>query len=327
MKLTGKIVTTGVVVGGVLGTLTVFNKLTESMAGELNTVLTGEERRYPWKYGDMFYEVKGARNAKPLLLLHGFGPGASSHEWRKNIDVLATQFRVFAVDLLGFGLSDHPAIDYTAETYTDLISDFIKEVINKPTVVVAHGATCAYVISDAYRHPNLYDRLVLVTPPSTMLQENTSGPLNNAWKFLLRTPVLGEFIYNILTSRSAIRGYFDAKGFHNPGLITDDLVEYIFTSAHQPNSRFAMSSFLSNYLTLDVHEALARLKMPVLAIWGREGALTPTEASEAFKRVNSSIDVRILDKCSYQPQDEQANNFNTLVREFAGATVAPVILR
>lgn len=322
MKLTGKIVTTGLVVGGVLGTLTVFNKLTESMAGELNTVLTGEERRYPWKYGDMFYEVKGARNAKPLLLLHGFGPGASSHEWRKNIDVLATQFRVFAVDLLGFGLSDHPAIDYTAETYTDLISDFIKEVINKPTIVVVHGATCAYVISDAYRHPNLYDRLVLVTPPPTMLQENAPSPLNNAWKFALRTPVLGEFIYNILTSRSAIRGYFDAKGFHNPGLITDDLVEYIFTSAHQPNSRFAMSSFLSNYLTLDVHEALARLKMPVLAVWGREGTLIPTEASEAFKRVNSRIDVRILDKCSYQPQDEQANNFNTLVREFAGATVA-----
>ena len=321
MKLTGKIVTTGLVVGGVLGTLTVFNKLTESMAGELNTVLTGEERRYPWKYGDMFYEVKGARDAKPLLLLHGFGPGASSHEWRKNIDVLATQFRVFAVDLLGFGLSDRPAIDYTTETYTDLISDFIKEVINKPTVVVAHGVTCAYVISDAYRHPNLYDRLVLVTPPATMLQENTPGPLNNAWKFALRTPILGEFVYNILTSRSAIRGYFDAKGFHNPGLITDDLVEYIFTSAHQPNSRFAMASFLSDYLTLDVHEALARLKMPVLAVWGREGTMTPSEAAEAFKRVNSHIDVRILDKCSYQPQDEQANNFNTLVREFAGATV------
>ncbi len=69
MKLKGKLLTTGVV-GGVLGTLTVVNKLTESMAGELNTVLTGEERRYPWKYGDMFYEVKGARDAKPLLLIH-----------------------------------------------------------------------------------------------------------------------------------------------------------------------------------------------------------------------------------------------------------------
>jgi hypothetical protein len=41
-------------------------------------VLTGEERRYPWKYGDMFYTVKGAREARPLLLIHGFAPGASS---------------------------------------------------------------------------------------------------------------------------------------------------------------------------------------------------------------------------------------------------------
>ncbi len=321
MKLARNLVTTGLVVGGVLGTLTVVNKLTESMAGELNTVLTGEERRYPWKYGDMFYEVKGARDAKPLLLIHGFGPGASSHEWRKNIDVLATQFRVYVVDLLGFGLSDRPAIDYSAETYTDLISDFIKEVINKPTVVVAHGASCAYVISDAYRHPKLYDRLVLVTPLPTMLQENSTGPLNTALKLALRTPILGEFIYNMLTSRSAIRGYLDKQGYHNPSLITDDLVEYIFTSAHQPNSRFAMASFLSNYLTMDVHEALARLQMPVVVLWGREGMMESSEATEAFKRVNSRIDVRTLDKCSYQPQDEQASNFNTLIREFAGAEV------
>src|SRR6266852_2222459 len=151
MKLKGKLLTTGVVVGGVLGTLTVVNKLTESMAGELNTVLTGEERRYPWKYGDMFYEVKGARDAKPLLLIHSFGPGASSYEWRKNVDALSEQFRVYTLDLLGFGLSDRPGIDYTDETFTDLISDFLKEAIGKPAVVVAHGLTCAYVIADAYR--------------------------------------------------------------------------------------------------------------------------------------------------------------------------------
>src|SRR5207302_603076 len=155
MKVKGKLLTAGLVVGGVLGTLTVVNKLTESMAGELNTLLTGEERRYPWKYGDMFYEVKGDRSAKPLLLIHGFSPGATSYEWRKNIDVLADHFRVYVVDLLGFGLSDRPAIDYTAETFTDLISDFIQEIIGKPTIVVVHGMTCAYVVADAYRHQQL----------------------------------------------------------------------------------------------------------------------------------------------------------------------------
>jgi len=291
------------------------------MAGELNTVRTGEERRYPWKYGDMFYEVIGARDAKPLLLIHGFGPGASSYEWRKNIDVLATQFRVYVVDLLGFGLSDRPSIDYTAETFTDLISDFIREVIGKPTIVVAHGISCAYVVADAYRYPKLFERLVLVTPLPTMLQEHVTRPFHAVWKSVLRAPVLGQFIYNLLTSRPAIRGYYDRQGYHNPGLITDDLVKYIYTSGHQPNSHFVMASFLSNYLTMDVHEAFGRLQMPVVVVLGREGVLTPSEASDAFKRVNSRIDVRILDKCSQNPQDEQATNFNSLVREFAGATV------
>lgn len=321
MKVKGKLLTAGLVVGGVLGTLTAVNKLTESMAGELNTVLTGEERRYPWKYGDMFYEVKGARDAKPLLLIHSFGPGASSFEWRKNIDVLATQFRVYVVDLLGFGLSDSPSIDYTAETFTDLISDFVREVIGRPTIAVAHGITCAYVVADAYRYPKLFEGLVLVTPLPAMLQEHTTSSLNAAWKFVLRTPVLGQFIYNVVASRPAIRGYYDRQGYHNPGLITDELVEYIYTSAHQPNSRFAMASFLSNHLTMDVHEAFARLRMPVVVVLGREGTLAPSEVSDAFKRVNARIDVRILDKCTQNPQDEQATNFNSLVREFAGATV------
>ena len=72
-----------------------------------------------------------------------------------------------------------------------------------------------------------------------------------------------------------------------------------------------------------MHEAFARLQMPVLVVLGREGVLALSEASEVFRRVNSRIDVRILDRCSQNPQDEQAINFNSLVREFAGAPVTP----
>jgi pimeloyl-ACP methyl ester carboxylesterase len=321
MALTKKLLTAGAIAGGALGALAIFNRVTESMAGELDTVLTGEERRYPWKYGDMFYEVKGARDAKPLLLIHSFGPGASSYEWRKNIDALSEQFRVYSIDLLGFGLSDRPAIDYTPETFTDLLHDFIKEVIGKPAVVVAHGMTCAYVIANAYRYPQLFERLILVAPPPTILQESYPGPLDTAWKFVLRAPIVGQFVYNMLTSRRAIRDYYDEQGYHNPGLITDELVEYIYTSAHQSNARYPMAAFLSNGLTLDVHEPLARLQMPVIAVWGREGVLTPTEASAAFKRVNPRLEVRIIDKSSFHVQEEQASDFNNLVREFAAAPV------
>ncbi len=321
MGFVKKLLTTGAIIGGTLGALALYNKVTESMAGELDTVLRGEERRYPWKYGDMFYEVKGARDAKPLLLVHGFGPGASSYEWRKNVDKLSEQFRVYVVDLLGFGLSDRPAIEYTAETFTDLISDFIKEVINKPTTVVAHGLTSAYVVAAAYRKPQLFERIIMVAPNPAMLEEALPGPLNSAWKGLLRTPIVGEFLYNQLTSRAAIRAYYDRQGYHNPGLITDELVEYIYTTAHQSNSRYAAASFISNFLSLDVHEAYARLQVPVVAVFGREALVTPSVSSEAFKRANSRTETRILDKSSFQVQDEQAAQFNALVREFAATAV------
>ena len=224
MKLRGKLLTVGLVAGGALGALAVTNKIFEARAGVLDTALPGEEGRFAWKYGDVFYKVKGNRDARPLLFIHGFGPGMSSDEWRKNFETLAEQFRVYAIDLLGYGMSDRPVIDYTAETYVDLIGDFIREVIDKPTLVVAHGLACAYVIAGAYRRPQLFERLVLVTPPAIMLQETAPGPIKAVQKFVLRAPIIGRFIYNLLTTRSAIRAFYSRRGYYNAGLITDQLV-------------------------------------------------------------------------------------------------------
>jgi pimeloyl-ACP methyl ester carboxylesterase len=155
--------------GVTLGTLAIVNKMTEAMAGELDTVLSGEERQYPWKYGNVFYQVQGAEKSKPLVLLHSLSPGASSYEWRKNIDALAEPFRVYALDLLGFGLSDHPALDYDGTLYADMIGDFLQEVVGQPAILVGHGLSCAYAVAVAYRYPTLCERLILVAPPPTIL--------------------------------------------------------------------------------------------------------------------------------------------------------------
>jgi len=321
VKLTGKLLTAGLAIGGAIGAMALINKLTISQAGELNTVLTGEERRYPWKYGDVFYQAKGPREGKPLVLIHSFAPGASSYEWRKNVDALSEQFRVYVIDLLGFGLSDRPAIDYTAETYTDLIGDFLKEVVSKPAIVVAHGLASSYTVMCAYRRPQLFEKLILISPPVSLLEEYRPGAANVALKSVLRVPILGEFLYNALTSRRALQNYYDRQGYHNPGLITDQLVEYVFSSAHQENSHYPAISLLSKNLVLDIHEPLARLRVPVVAIWGREEETSAEEASEVYKKTNAKVETRILDRSSQQLQDEQPAKFNALVRELAGAPV------
>lgn len=321
MNTTGKLVTAGLAIGGTLGAMALLNRLTISQAGELSTVLRGEERRYPWKYGDIFYQVSGEREARPLLLIHSLAPGASSYEWRKNIDALAEQFRVYAIDLLGAGLSDRPAIDYTAETYTDLIGDFLREVIGKPAIVVAHGLSNAFAVMCAYRRPQLFEKLIMVSPPTVLLVERRNMLPGALLKAVLKTPIVGEFVYNVLTSRRALQSYYDRQGYHNPGLVTDQLVEYIFSSAHQADSHYPASSLVSKELTTDIHEPLARLRVPVIAFWGREQERSPSEAGAAYRQVNSQIETRIIDHSNQQLQDEQASRFNTLVREFAGAPV------
>jgi pimeloyl-ACP methyl ester carboxylesterase len=320
MTITKKIVTAGLAIGGTIGALALINKLTIAQAGELNTVLTGTESRYPWKYGDIFYQVKGPREGRPLVLIHSLAPGASSFEWRKNIDGLAGQFRVYALDLLGSGLSDRPAIAYTAETYTDLIGDFLKEVIGQPAVVVAHGLSSGYIVTCAYRRPQLFEKLILVSPPAILLEESANDLLTAATRGILKLPIVGEFIYNAWTSRRRLQHYYDKHGYHNPGLITDQLIEYAFSSAHQANSHYPATALLGKELVADIHEPLARLRTPIAAIWGREETQS-LETEQAYKHVNAGLETRILDRSSQQLQDEQAAKFNTLLRELAGVTV------
>jgi pimeloyl-ACP methyl ester carboxylesterase len=322
MAFAKKLFATTLVVGSTLGALAFVNKVTEQMAGELDTVLTGKKHRYLWEYGSIFYEIKGALDAKPLVLIHDLSLGASSYEWRKNIDTLSTQFRVFALDLLGFGLSDHPSINYDAGIYADLLSDFIKEVVGRSAVVVAHGATSAYAIAAAYRQPEFFERLVLISPPPTILEETYPSIFEDGVKKLLRLPIVGQFVYNLLASRQFIRSFYDKHGYHNPGLITDELVEYVYTSAHQPGSRFAAAALFGKALHFDVHESLVHLQIPVVTVWGRESLEIPAaQASAAFARLNQQVEVRILDKSRQHLQDEQANQLNNLLGEFAATAI------
>ena len=77
------------------------------LSGPANSMIEAEERRYAWRHGEVTYKVKG--RGEPLVLIHGIYAGASSFEYRRVFAQLAVKHhRVYAFDLLGFGLSDRP---------------------------------------------------------------------------------------------------------------------------------------------------------------------------------------------------------------------------
>src|SRR5262249_35472080 len=132
---------------GGLGVLALANRLSATAAGQTYSVLEGQQRRYTWTHGNIFYSVKG--RGEPVVLVHGVYAGASSFEFRRIFDRLAERYRVYAFDLLGFGLSDRPAIIYTPELYIRLIQDFVGQVVggmDHPVRVIASTLGAAFTI-------------------------------------------------------------------------------------------------------------------------------------------------------------------------------------
>ena len=78
----------------------------------------GRERQWIWRGWPIRYTFLPCETSQdpqtkpPLILIHGFG--AAVEHWRHNIPILGQYYRVYALDLLGFGQSSKAATDYTA---------------------------------------------------------------------------------------------------------------------------------------------------------------------------------------------------------------------
>lgn len=57
---------------------------------------------------------------------------------RYNIPELAKRYKVYAIDLLGFGWSDKAIIEYDAMVWKDQVEDFLKEIVKEQAILVGN---------------------------------------------------------------------------------------------------------------------------------------------------------------------------------------------
>ncbi len=138
------------------------NAALTAAAPPLWPTLPGETKRYSWRDGEISYAVRGT--GTPVLLLHGIYASACGYEMRRVFAPFAERYRVYCPDLIGFGLSDRPAMDYTPAIFMQMLRDFVQDVIGRSCIVVASSLTAAYAIQLAFDHPGLFRRLVLALP-------------------------------------------------------------------------------------------------------------------------------------------------------------------
>jgi pimeloyl-ACP methyl ester carboxylesterase len=293
----------GLMIGGAaVGVPALVNAWVRKKAGRLPAPSWGRPRFYAWRHGEIAFQQLG--DGPALLLLHSFGPGHDSREWRRASEILAASHRVYALDFLGWGRSQKPQLTYDGELYIQLIQDFLQDVVAEPAVVAAAGLTAAYALQLGVDQPQLIRSLALVCPLGLDLHGEEPDLKDALIHRVLRLPVLGTAALNVVTSRAGIGGHLRNEVYAAPERVDATLVEHHYRASHEPGAHAALAAYFAGYLNHSVQDVLPRLSLPVWLAWGRQAKSPAVDRSDQWLKHLPEAELEVFEGAGSLPHAE-----------------------
>ena len=252
-----------------------------------------------------------------LVFLHGFGGGSSAYEWSKVYPAFASEYRVLAPDLIGWGRSEHPDRSYQVEDYIRTITEFLEKTCNAAVPVVASSLTAAIVIRAAIARPDLFQSLILTTPAG--LSDFGEDYRRSIFAQIISTPVLDRLLYSVgVANRNGIRAFLEQRQFAAPDRIYLEIVEAYLLSAQEPNAEYAALSFVRGDLCFDLALYVPQLTTPTALIWGKKSQFTGPDIGQRLAALNPQAirALQILEDVGLTPQLELPAVTIALIRRF-----------
>ena len=243
-----------------------------------------------------YYEY-GGTNQRHVLFIHGLG--TSSVVWRDIPQALSDKFHTICVDLVGFGGSDIPQVDYTINYFSLFIKSFLKNIgINQGDKISLIGHSLGGYIATKYAIENReqVDKLILI---------DSSGMLEQP------TQLLDEYLNAALESDPKLRNMKLKKVFEkmlaHPGLLPPIVVDIFSSTIERPGAKLAFESAFRNSTSTSINpEELMKIKdVPCLIIWGKKDNLIPIDHIDKFKQILSDAEVIKIEDAGHSPHLEK----------------------
>ncbi len=280
---------------------------------------------WEWKGYKIGYTVMGT--GKPLVLIHGFG--ASIGHWRKNIPVLAAAgYRVFAIDLLGFGSSDKPPLNYTMEVWEELVKDFWTAHIQQRAVFVGNSIGGLLSLMVIANHPEIAAGGILINCAGGLSHRphELNPPLRlvmGAFNRLIRSQVTGKVLFNRVRQKSQIKRSL-MQVYRDRTAITDELVDLLYQPSCDPGAQQVFVSILTAPPGPTPAQLLPKVKCPLLVIWGEADPWTPINGAKIFQDLSATgqpVQVKPIANAGHCPHDEAPDKVNPLIIDWLAQTV------
>jgi pimeloyl-ACP methyl ester carboxylesterase len=225
----------------------------------------------------LYYEVAGA--GKPLVLVHGLA--ASRRWWAKNLAVLTQHFRVYLVDLIGFGKSRRQqfVLDEAARTLVQWMDALGLAKVD----IIGHSMGGRIAAELAADYPERVERLILVAAP---ILPFGYGLPKGAWgvaRALRRLPL--DFL-RVLVGDTLQAGSLNVLRIGRQILLTDRSTK------------------------------LSAIQAPTLIIWGEHDTIVPLPLGEALAQGLPQSRMQLIKGVGHVPMWEKPETFNRLVLEF-----------
>lgn len=239
-------------------------------------------------------------SGSPVILLHGLADDADI--WAETIPALASKFRVFSLDQIGFGESDKPPIQYRVRTLVEFLDGFYKAAAIDRATLIGNSLGGWVAAAFAIAHPEKVDRLVLVD----------AAGLSTAWT-LTRETLASLNISTMAGMRQALELIL-----YDQSRITDAMVEQAWTAQLKKHDGYTVDRLIESFLRKEdfLDDGIGRVAAPTLVVWGREDRLTPLAGGEAFTREIRGARLRVIDRCGHEPQLECPEPLNAAVLDF-----------
>lgn len=284
-----------------------------------------EANYWTWQTWPIRYQQAG-NIGEPVILIHGFG--ASSDHWRHNLAALAVNHRVYAIDLIGFGLSAKPRpgseIDYRFETWAAQILAFCAEIVGAPAVLVGNSIGCIVALQAAVTAPAQVQGVIMLDCSLRLLHERkrASQPLLTQWftpwiQRILGYKPLGHTFFKNLARPETLRNVL-RQAYARPEAVTEELVELLLRPAREPGAADVFIAFIQYAAGPLAEDLLPLLSCPVYILWGEDDPWEPVamgrELAE-FPCVKSFVALPGVGHC---PQDEAPELVNPQLLAWLG---------
>ena len=246
-------------------------------------------------------------NGKPVLLIHGSGPGVTAWaNWRLTLPELAKAHRVVAPDMLGFGYTERPRDQcYDKARWVEHAVGVLDALQIEQTDIVGNSFGGALALALAIAHPERVRRLVL------MGSAGVSFPL---------TPGL-DAVWGYDPSLENMRRLLNIFAYDR-SRVTDELAQLRFEASIQPGFQDAFSAMFppprQRWIEMLASPlgALAKLPHQTLLVHGRDDQVIPLAASQTLLELLPDAQLHVFNKCGHWTQIEQAERFVQLVTNF-----------